>query len=79
MGFLEQLKALFSREATDAKEWLDDSVRDADAALDRAERRQAADPDERLAMTLDDIKTGDDAFEAIRAKADALDEESDQG
>ncbi|WP_370326082.1 hypothetical protein [Euzebya sp.] len=71
MAFWDDLKAIFRREARDARDWADDAVADGNRALDDAERRLSASPDERLAATLSDIEAQDDAFEALRAKADA--------
>ncbi|HUG85585.1 MAG TPA: hypothetical protein VMM13_13540 [Euzebya sp.] len=71
MGILDDLKRMLRRETADAKEWLDESLAGANAGLDRAERRIAADPNERLQATLDDITANDDAFAALQAKADA--------
>ncbi len=69
MGFLDDLKGWFVRESKDARAWADDAVADGNAALDRAERRQAATPEERLQATLDDIE-GDDSLAAVRDRID---------
>lgn len=71
MGFMDDLKGWFIREAADAKAWTDDAVRDGNAGLDRAEGRLAATPEERMQANLDDIAANDDAFAALQAKADA--------
>ncbi|CAN5457300.1 hypothetical protein BH23ACT9_BH23ACT9_23570 [soil metagenome] len=71
MGILDDLKRMLRRESADAREWLDDSVAGANRRLDEAERRQAADPEQRLQANLDDIAAGEDAFANIRARADA--------
>lgn len=71
MGFLDDLKGWFTREATDAKEWVDDSVAGGHAGLDRAERKLAMTPEERLQANLDEIAASEDAFAEIQAKADA--------
>ena len=71
MGLLDEVRALLRREARDAKEVMGEAVADANASLDRAERRRSADPDERMAATLDDITASEDDFAGIRARADA--------
>lgn len=70
MGVWDQLKAFVRREAADAKQWLDQSVGAGNAALEKAERRVSDDPGERLRAAIDDAAAGDDAFEAVRAKAE---------
>jgi hypothetical protein len=71
MGILDDLKRLLRRESREAQAWVAEAVDGGHRSLDRAERRVSADPDERLAATLDDIAEGEDDFAAIRAKADA--------
>lgn len=71
MGFLDDLKGWFRRESADAKRWADEAVADGHAELDRAERRLTATPEERLQADLAAIESNDDAFAALRAKADA--------
>lgn len=71
MGFLDDLKGWFTREGAAARELRDGAVEDGNASLDRAERRLAATPDERLQATLDDIAAGDVTFAEIQAEADA--------
>jgi hypothetical protein len=71
MRFLEQLKGWFREESREARAWVDEATADGHAALGRAERRISADPSERLAATQEDIAANDDAFEALRRKAEA--------
>lgn len=71
MGFLDDLKGWFRRESADARRWADEAAADGHAQLDRAERRLTATPEERLAADMAAIESNDDAFAAIRAKADA--------
>lgn len=69
MGLFDDLKRFLKRETEDAKEMLSGGVDAGNAALDRAERRLSADPNERLKATLEDIDAGEDSFEEIREKA----------
>lgn len=71
MGLLDDLKSLFKREASEAKRWIRKSVGDANRALDNAERRAAADPDERMRDTLDDIEANEQSFDEVRARAES--------
>lgn len=70
MGWLDQLKKVFDREAASAKKWVDDVVSDANTELDKAERRIDADPSVRMAATLEDIEESDAGFDAVRDKAE---------
>lgn len=77
MGLFEDLKSLLKQEARRARRWIDDSVGDANRALDNAERRAAADPDERLRYTLDDIEANEQSFEEVRARAETASARAD--
>lgn len=71
MTWMDRLRALFRREAADAKEWAAEVEASLDEELTRRERTLSADPDERLRATLEEIDASDEAFERMRREIDA--------
>lgn len=71
MALWQDLMRWLRREATDARVWADEAVTDGHVALDRAERRLHATPEERMQATLADIAAGEEALAEVRAKAES--------
>lgn len=81
MSWWTRIKTIFQREAADVKDGLSKAGRSLDAELARKEREQAATPEERIDMLLEEQQAEDARFEELEnkfrsatAEAEAIDE-----
>lgn len=79
VGFLDSVKAWFSREAAEVKQSVDAATSRLESAMDRRERELQATPEERMEMIQEEIS--EDPFADVRARierqqahADAVDD-----
>ncbi|MDH3540697.1 MAG: hypothetical protein OEP52_11910 [Acidimicrobiia bacterium] len=68
MSWWTRIKAILRREAADVKEGLSKVGKSLDAELARKERAQAATPEERIDMILQEQQADDARFEELEAK-----------
>jgi hypothetical protein len=68
MSWWTRIKAIVRREAADVKEGLSKVGKSLDAELARKERAQAATPEERIDMILQEQQADDARFEELEAK-----------
>jgi len=64
----DKIRAALGREATDARELLDETAKRGNRAMDQRERELNATPEEKLTIEQERIATSDAEFEELRRK-----------